>query len=191
MRSLAAGGARPARVGQLRIADLLDINLRLQVAAALESHLLPPSALVIEVTESSVLSDPIRIHDVLERLDELGVGISLDDFGTGFSSLGHLKSLPVAEIKIDGSFVNRMTSDAADARSSTRRSSSLHRLGKRVVAEGVEDERTWQQLAAAGCHIIQGYALSRPSAPDLLEPLLDRHAVRQLSARQPAGANAA
>jgi EAL domain-containing protein (putative c-di-GMP-specific phosphodiesterase class I) len=159
-------------------ADLLDANLPAQVAAALEHHQLPPSALVIEVTESSVLSDPVRIHDVLARLNELGVCVSLDDFGTGFSSLAHLKSLPVGEIKIDRSFVAQMSSDAADSAIVHTTIHLAERLGKRVVGEGVEDEITWRLLGAAGCHVVQGYALSRPVPAQELMPLLNEHAAR-------------
>jgi diguanylate cyclase (GGDEF)-like protein len=173
------------------VADLLDADLPAQVAAALERHQLPPDALVIEVTESSVLSDLVRIHDVLARLDELCVCVSLDDFGTGFSSLGHLTSLPVGEIKIDRSFVAQMGSDAADSAIVHTTIQLAHRLGKRVVAEGVEDENTWQRLAAAGCHVVQGYALSCALPPQQLLPLLDELAVRQLNAAVVVGANAA
>ena len=70
---------------------------------------------MLEVTENMVLADPVRIGDVLAQLGELGLGLSLDDFGTGYSSLTHLKSLPVGEVKIDRSFVGRMTSDPVDA----------------------------------------------------------------------------
>ncbi len=161
------------------VADLLDVDLPLQVAAELERHALPPSALVVELTESAVFTDPVRIHDVLVRLDQLGVGLSLDDFGTGFSSLGHLKSLPVSEIKIDRSFVTAMATTAADSAIVHTTIQLAHRLGKRVVAEGVEDRETWQLLAAAGCHLVQGYELSRPLPAPLLAPLLDDLAVRQ------------
>jgi diguanylate cyclase (GGDEF)-like protein len=89
-------------------ADLLD-HLDDRVAAALDRHQLEPRAMVIEVTESAVLSDPTRARAMLIRLERLGVGLSLDDFGTGFSSLEHLKTLPVTEIKIDRSFVTEMT----------------------------------------------------------------------------------
>jgi diguanylate cyclase len=173
------------------VADLLDVDLPEQVAAALLFHKLPPTALIIEVTESSVLSDPVRIHDVLTRLNELGVCISLDDFGTGFSSLGHLKSLPVGEIKIDRSFVERMTFDTADAAIVHTTIQLAHRLGKRVVAEGVEDEHTWRQLAAAGCHTIQGYALSRPVPSLELAPQLDMLASRHPRAVAETSATAA
>jgi diguanylate cyclase (GGDEF)-like protein len=149
--------------------DLLD-DLHDRVAAALDRHDLEPSAVVIEVTESAVLSDPTRAGAMLTRLARLGVGLSLDDFGTGFSSLQHLKTLPVTEIKIDRDFVTEMTpADTAIVEAITQ---LAHRLGKRVVAEGVEDEITWRRLAAAGCELIQGYVLSRPLPADELEATL-------------------
>jgi diguanylate cyclase (GGDEF)-like protein len=173
------------------VADLLDDDLPAQVAAALEHHQLPPTALVIEVTESSVLSDPVRIHNVLARLHGLGVCVALDDFGTGFSSLAHLKSLPVGEIKIDRSFVTQMASDVADAAIVHTTIQLAHRLGKRVVAEGVEDQNTWRLLAAAGCHVIQGHALSCALPAHELAPLLTEVAVREPRAKAVVDANAA
>jgi diguanylate cyclase (GGDEF)-like protein len=150
-------------------ADLLD-HLDDRVAAALDRHQLEPRAMVIEVTESAVLSDPTRARAMLIRLERLGVGLSLDDFGTGFSSLEHLKTLPVTEIKIDRSFVTEMTlADVAIVEAITQ---LAHRLGKRVVAEGVEDRNTWRRLATAGCELIQGYVLSRPLPPEELEATL-------------------
>jgi len=145
-------------------ADLLDDGFPSQVSEALARRGLPAGALVIEVTENAVLSDPAHTRDVLGRLRDLGVELSLDDFGTGVSSLVHLKRIPVGEIKIDRSFVTRMNFDPADAAIVHATIDLAHRLGKRVVAEGVEDEHTWKRLAAAGCHVIQGYALSRPPA---------------------------
>jgi EAL domain-containing protein (putative c-di-GMP-specific phosphodiesterase class I) len=160
------------------VADLLDVDLPLQVAADLERHGLPASALIVELTESAVFADPVRIRNVLERLEQLGVGLSLDDFGTGFSSLGHLKSLPVGEIKIDRSFVAAMATNAADSAIVNTTIQLAHRLGKRVVAEGVEDQETWQLLVAAGCHVVQGYTLSRPLPALQLAPLLEELATR-------------
>jgi diguanylate cyclase (GGDEF)-like protein len=154
------------------VADLLDVDLPAQIVAALERHDLPACALVVEVTESSLFSDPVRIQDVLTQLEELGVSLSLDDFGTGFSSLGHLKTLPVKEIKIDRSFVVHMASNTADSAIVHATIQLAHRLGKSVVAEGVEDYETWKQLANAGCHLVQGFALSPPLPAAELAPLL-------------------
>jgi diguanylate cyclase (GGDEF)-like protein len=150
------------------VADLQDTQFPAEVAATLEAHGLPPEALVLEVTENMVLADPVRVGDVLAQLGELGLGLSLDDFGTGFSSLTHLKSLPVGEVKIDRSFVGRMCTDPVDAAIVQATIQLAHSIGIRVVAEGIEDQVTWSSLVANECELVQGYALSRPlPAPDL------------------------
>jgi diguanylate cyclase (GGDEF)-like protein len=154
------------------VADVLDVEFPQQVAAALAKHELDPAALIIEVTESSIMSDRRRIGDVLARLGELGVGISLDDFGTGYSSLVHLKTLPVSEVKIDRGFVARMDTDPTD-RAIVRSTIQLaHNLGMHLVAEGVEDDATWKALAGLGCELIQGYHLARPLAVAELDAFL-------------------
>jgi diguanylate cyclase (GGDEF)-like protein len=154
------------------VADLQDTRFPDEVAAMLGAHGLPPEALVLEVTENMVLADPVRVGDVLARLGELGLGLSLDDFGTGYSSLTHLKALPVGEVKIDRSFVARMTSDPVDAAIVQATIQLAHSIGIRVVAEGIEDETTWSSLAASHCELVQGYALSRPLPAAELEELL-------------------
>jgi diguanylate cyclase (GGDEF)-like protein len=155
------------------VADLLDAHFPREVADALAAHGLPPDALVLEVTESSLLSDPVRIGNTLAQLGELGIRLSLDDFGTGYSSLAHLKSYPVGEVKVDRSFVARMCSDMTDAAIVCATIELAHKLGIRVVAEGVEDEATWQALDGLGCELIQGYVLSRPLPADELEQVLN------------------
>lgn len=164
------------------VADLLDSKFPGEVAAALKDRELPPGALVLEVTESSILSDPKRIESVLAQLTELGIGISLDDFGTGYSSLTHLKSLPVCELKLDRSFVAQMRTDATDAAIVSATIELARKLGIRVVAEGVEDELTWKALNALGCERVQGYLLSRPVPAAELEQLLPSPAGRQENA---------
>ena len=155
------------------VADLLDSTFPGEVLAALQARGLPPDVLVLEITESSVLSDPMSIGNVLAQLGELGIRLSLDDFGTGYSSLAHLKSLPVREVKIDRSFVSRMCSDPTDEAIVFATIELAHKLGIPVVAEGVEDETTWQDLRRLGCDLIQGYALSRPVPAAEAEQLLD------------------
>ncbi len=147
------------------VADLLDAQFPVEVAEALAAHAAGPGALIIEVTESSIMVDQSRIGDVLARLGEFGVGISLDDFGTGYSSLMHLRSLPVSEVKIDRSFVARMTDDMTDAAIVRSTIQLARNLGMRVVAEGVEDDATWDALVEEGCELVQGYRLSRPLPP--------------------------
>jgi EAL domain-containing protein (putative c-di-GMP-specific phosphodiesterase class I) len=161
------------------VPDLLDLEFPGEVAAALERHSMEPSALVLEVTESSIMSDRVRISDVLGRLGEVGVGLSLDDFGTGYSSLLHLKTLPVSELKIDRGFVAGMGDDTADREIVRATIQLAHNLGLRAVAEGVEDWPTWCALADLGCELIQGYYLARPLSPDDFDAFL---AERPLSA---------
>ena len=169
------------------VADLLDHDFPSDVTAALAARDLPPSALMVEITERSIFSDRVRIGSVLAALRDRGVGLSLDDFGTGYSSLTHLRTLPVKEVKIDRSFVARMTSDPADAAIVASTIQLAHALGMDVVAEGVEDEETWRRLAAAGCQLIQGYALARPApAADLAELLTGSECPRQDSNLRPA-----
>jgi diguanylate cyclase (GGDEF)-like protein len=154
------------------VSDLLDADFPRDVSAALADRGVPPSALIVEITEQSIFSDLERITAVLAALRERGVRLSLDDFGTGYSSFTHLRDLPVDEVKIDRSFVARMTSDEADAAIVTSTIQLVRALGMAVVAEGVEDEETWTSLVGAGCQLIQGYALARPAPADDLSALL-------------------
>lgn len=136
------------------------------IARLLDEYGHAPELLTLEITESSVMSDPVRALDVLSRLHALGVRLSIDDFGTGYSSLGYLKELPVDEVKIDKSFVLGMGT-AADAKNAAIVRSIIalaHALGLRVVAEGVEDVQTRATLSVLHCDIIQGYQVSRPLA---------------------------
>jgi diguanylate cyclase (GGDEF)-like protein len=142
--------------------DLVDSRLPDEVGRALAEHGVPATCLELEITENTLLFDPGRTATILGRLSDLGVRIAIDDFGTGYSSLGHLKRLPVDVLKIDRSFVMRMTSDTSDAMIVRSTIDLAHSLGLTVVAEGVEDADTWQQLSAIGCDIAQGYAISRP-----------------------------
>jgi diguanylate cyclase (GGDEF)-like protein len=150
------------------VADLLDTTFPEEIEAALARHGLPAEALVLEVTESSVLADPERISAVMTRLRALGVELSLDDFGTGYSSMAHLKALPVSELKIDRSFVSRMCTDATDSAIVYALIQLARKLDIRLVAEGVEDRWTWDALRVLDCDLIQGFLISRPlPAPDI------------------------
>jgi diguanylate cyclase (GGDEF)-like protein len=133
----------------------------------------PAACLTIEVTESSLMADAARAMDVLGRLRGMGVGVSIDDFGTGYSSLAYLKRLPVHELKIDKSFVAHMASDENDAAIVRSTVGLAHDLGLQVVAEGVEDQQTWDLLAEVGCDVAQGYFISRPLPPLVLGEWLD------------------
>ena len=155
------------------VADLLDDRFPEEVADALEQRGLPGEALKIEVTESSIMANPVRVSSVLARLRAIGVKIALDDFGTGYSSLTHLRQLPVDRLKIDRSFVTSMRDEPTDAAIVYATIELAHKLGLLVIAEGVEDEATWQALLDLGCDAIQGYVLSRPVGPAEFRALLE------------------
>ena len=130
--------------------------------SALESADVPASSLIVEITEDSLLADPVRARTILQEMREHGLQISIDDYGTGFSSLSYLRDLPVEELKIDRSFIARMLTDQ---RSRTIVESTLqmaHGLGLRIVAEGVEDAPTASELVAMGVDVLQGYHIARP-----------------------------
>jgi len=157
-------------VRDLHNGDIVD-----QLAERLTEHQVPPEQILLEITEGALMADPRRVLATIVRLERLGVAISLDDFGTGYSSLQHLRRLPLAEVKVDRSFVLGMSSDADDA-AIVRSTVELARaLGLRVVAEGVEDERTWRQLCDAGCHVAQGWFFARPMPGDELAAWLARY----------------
>ena len=161
---------------------LLEPHLVDLVRALLEEYEVPPSSLTLEITESSVMSDPDRTIPVLHRLRGMGVRLSVDDFGTGYSSLSYLQRLPLHEVKIDRSFVTNMCrkpDDAAIVRSIIDLGANLS-LG--VVAEGVEDGETWDRLAEMGCRSAQGYHLARPLPVDALLPWLEAHEATRSSA---------
>jgi len=149
----------------LTISDLLDENFPDELRQTLAAHDVPARALMLEVTESSILADPDRVVSVMNRLHELGVRLALDDFGTGYSSLTHLRELPVGTLKIDRSFVSRMCHANADAAIVYGTIELAHRLELEIIAEGVEDERTWSALQSMGAERIQGYGFSRPLDP--------------------------
>jgi EAL domain-containing protein (putative c-di-GMP-specific phosphodiesterase class I) len=125
-----------------------------------------PGLLECEITESAMIADPQRTREILEALSAMGIRLSIDDFGTGHSSLSYLKRLPVSEIKIDRSFVMNMETSDDDAVIVRSTIELGHNLGLEVVAEGVETEPTRMRLAALGCDTIQGYLIGRPALPE-------------------------
>jgi EAL domain-containing protein (putative c-di-GMP-specific phosphodiesterase class I) len=150
--------------------SLQDGRIVEDVERALQAHDLRPDRLQIEVTEHAVMDDTARAAEVLTRLTKRGVAVSIDDFGTGFSSLASLRKLPVHELKIDKSFVMGMAGDAAEDTAIVRSTADLaHNLGLVVVAEGVEDQWTLDLLSTLGCDEAQGFHIARPMpSADLL-----------------------
>jgi diguanylate cyclase (GGDEF)-like protein len=142
--------------------DLLDLELPETVLGLLARYQLPAGRLQLEITESVILADPMRARLVLSRLSAMGVQLAIDDFGSGYSSLAYLKRLPVGEIKIDRSFVMNMERDERDAAIVRSTLELARNLGLSVVAEGVENEQIWSDLAQLRCDVAQGYFLGRP-----------------------------
>lgn len=147
------------------------------VAAGLRRYGVPAAALHLEITERVLLEEPQRAADSLDALRKLGVRLSLDDFGTGYSSFVHLRHIPVSEIKIDRSFVARLAVDEEDAAIVRSTVDLAHSLGLRVVAEGVEDDATWDRLRDLGCDSAQGWLIARALPRDEATAWLVRHGV--------------
>ncbi|MBI1820392.1 MAG: bifunctional diguanylate cyclase/phosphodiesterase [Nitrospirae bacterium] len=145
--------------------NLLDPKLPNQIAEILQSCAVTTDCLELEITESIIMADPARAMEVLTGLSKMGIRLSIDDFGTGYSSLGYLKKLPVNTIKIDKSFVLKMATNRDDAVIVGSTIDLAHNLSLKVVAEGVEDRETWDQLTAMGCDTAQGYYMCRPIPP--------------------------
>jgi diguanylate cyclase (GGDEF)-like protein len=161
----------------ISVRSLLDSGFVEEVRASLVAAGVPAPLLTLEITESEVMSDPARAVPVLETLREMGVRLSVDDFGIGHSSLTYLRRLPVSEVKIDRSFVRAMVDDPSDLAIVRAVVDLSEPLGLAVVAEGVESEETRQQLAEVGCGIIQGFLLSRPLPRPEMERWLARRTV--------------
>lgn len=142
--------------------QLAQPNLFSDVQVALEEFDLDPQLLQMEVTESSVMLDKTLALEHMERLSGLGIQFSIDDFGTGFSSMDRLHQLPVATLKIDRSFVMRMMEPSGTRPIVATITSMAHSLGLSVIAEGVETEEQFSALRGMGCDLFQGFLFSRP-----------------------------
>ena len=159
--------------------SLTEPDLVHRIRGAMERHGVPGERVVLELTESSVVDDSVRESSVLENLHDLGLRLSMDDFGTGYSSLSQLRQLPIDEVKIDKSFVLSMATSQGESFIARSIVELAHNLGLCVVAEGVEDDMTRNQLTAMGCDKLQGFLISRPLTEDRLERwLLARTGVR-------------
>jgi diguanylate cyclase (GGDEF)-like protein/PAS domain S-box-containing protein len=142
------------------------------VEQVLRRHALPAACLGLEITEGTVMGVPDKAVATLSRLKAIGVTISLDDFGTGYSSLGYLKRFPIGTLKIDKSFIDDVTTSAADAAIALSVISLGHNLGMKVVAEGVETRAQRDFLREHGCDEMQGYFFSRPLPAAAMTALL-------------------
>ncbi len=163
--------------------QLVEPGLCATVAALLSTHGLPPQALCLEITESMLMAESSAAAATLAALDELGVALAVDDFGTGFSSLLYLRRFPVKILKLDRSFVSGVASNETDATIVGAMVDLAHSLGMSAVAEGVETRAQLAALRARGCDRGQGYLWSAPVAPDIAGRVLDESATALWASR--------
>ncbi len=152
--------------------NLHDPELPEQIGALLQRHAVPASTLTVEVTESAAMADPATAVGVLAALRAGGVGVSIDDFGSGNASIAYLAKLPVGELKIDRSFVTPMCESPRDEAIVRTTIDLARHLELHVVAEGIETAEVCERLAAMGCDTGQGYLISRPAPAEELTPWL-------------------
>ncbi|MBA3696920.1 MAG: EAL domain-containing protein [Methylotenera sp.] len=153
--------------------QLLDMEFAARLLQNLKKYSLEPKDIELEVTESCFMNDTEISVATLNAIAALGVKLSLDDFGTGFSSLGYIKALPLSEIKIDRSFIRDIRNDQSDKVIVSSTITLAHNLGLTVVAEGVETFDQLMYLKTAGCDVVQGYYFSRPVSADLIKQIID------------------
>ena len=164
VRQLAASGINVPLSINLSANDLLDVELPALIRQSLDVWHVSTASLQIEITETSMLQETDTAFSVLKTLREQEVVLSVDDFGTAYSSLSNLKNLPVREIKIDQSFIRNLTQSRTDLTIVQSMIALAHQLGLHVVAEGVETAKTASQLSALDCDRLQGFLFS-PALP--------------------------
>jgi diguanylate cyclase (GGDEF)-like protein len=161
---------RPLQIAvNLAARNLADPDLCDDVLTLLDAHGVPAHLLCLELTESAITTEPERALLLLTRLRAAGVSLAVDDFGTGYTSLGQLKNLPITELKIDRAFVGTMTTERSDGLIVRSIVDLARNLGLTTVAEGVEDAATFTALAANGCAVAQGYHMSRPLSAEAFD----------------------
>ncbi|HIJ79647.1 MAG: EAL domain-containing protein [Desulfobulbaceae bacterium] len=160
----------------LSINNLQDLEFPGQVEELLAKYKVNPVQLTMEITETSMMADPERVKKVVSRLTNLGIAMAIDDYGTGYSSLVYLRKFPAIEIKIDKSYISNMLEDEDNAVIVRSTIEMAHNIGRKVVAEGVEDRDTMLALEEMSCDYLQGYYISRPLPPRELYAWLEQGA---------------
>ena len=160
-----------------------------ELAAILKSTGVAPDTIELEITESMVMRDPDRAGQIMEELRAMGVRISIDDFGTGHSSLGYLKRFPIDRLKVDRSFVRDLPHNGDDVAITRAVIAMAHSLRMSVVAEGVEHREQFELLRDEGCDEFQGYFCAKPmDEADLMRFLDERARQARFAAKLPARA---
>jgi len=168
----------------LSASNLLDADLPRRILSLLGRFCLPPDALVLEITETTVMADLVLAKEVIRGLSRAGLTVSIDDFGTGFSSLAYLSDLPVGEMKLDRMFTARLGTGAGRDEAIVSSAIELgHSLGLRVVVEGVENPGIFGFLRVAGCDLAQGYAICMPAPPEELDLIAVAETARAFAAQ--------
>lgn len=168
-------GARIIAAVNLSVFSFKDPDFISEVRCALKKYDFPGEYLKLEITESAMMENPLQATDVMTELHKMGIKLSIDDFGTGFSSMAYLKKLPVDELKIDKSFVIGLDNDKSNDAIVRSTIDLAHNLGLKVVAEGIETEEVYGLLNQYQCDMAQGYFLSQPVPAKELEQLLTRN----------------
>lgn len=183
LREACEQGARWIEAGRrLRVSVNVSVQelevsqLAAQTRNALTASGFPASLLTIEITEGLLLENTSDVRAQLGELRELGVRVSVDDFGTGYASLSYIKHFPMDAVKIDREFVRDLHIDLDNAAITSSIVALGRCLGLEVIAEGVETEGEEEFLRSLECHLVQGYRHARPMSPDELEVYLDAHA---------------
>ena len=173
LREWLDSGIRPPRVAiNLSSRQLRQTNLAHKVARILNQAAVASDLLEFEITETAAMENTLTAAQRLRELGALGVTLSIDDFGSGYSSLSHLRSLPLDALKIDRSFVRDIATDANDLAIARGTIALAHGLGLRVVAEGVETVAQWKLLRELGCDEAQGFLIARPARAETLGDLI-------------------
>ena len=163
----------------LSVRDLQSDLIVPNVRKILDEHSLSQHQLMLEVTESAMMTNIDQVCHTMSRISEAGLVFSIDDFGTGFSSLAILRDLPIGQIKIDRSFVSQMAQSNSDFAIVESTAFLAHKLNCSVVAEGVEDEQTAAKLKALGCDYAQGYFYSKPVKFESFKEYINQHTEMQ------------
>jgi diguanylate cyclase (GGDEF)-like protein len=157
----------------LSVTNLLDVDLAADIDRLLHTHHVPAGVLILEITEGVLTTDSGRSHSVVDALRRLGIGLSIDDYGTGWSSLARLRDITVDELKLDQVFVARLADEPRSIAIVRSTVALAHSLGASLVAEGVEDADTLRALRLYGCDVTQGYVHSPPLPAEQLDRWLD------------------
>jgi EAL domain-containing protein (putative c-di-GMP-specific phosphodiesterase class I) len=157
--------------------SLFDPDFATMISDRLAHAEVPADLLTIEITEGTMMAYPDVAIGILKRLRDTGIRLSVDDYGTGYSSMAYLKNLPVDELKIDRAFIKGLTTDVHDAVIVRSATDLGHTFGLSIVAEGIEDETTMSALRALGVDVAQGFHIGRPMPEDLLRTWIADRAV--------------